>query len=99
MEEQAQNLIDATTAAFKSGKLTSHPTLGTTVPPPNMPPPFSGHMMPPMGMRPPPHMGGMPNNFQPGMVPGPPNGMVPGMRPGPPMGMHPGGMMIFRPNM
>ena len=97
MEEQAQNLIDATTAAFKSGKLaTQHHHIGTAVPPPpNMAPPFNGHMMPPMGMRPPPHMGGMPGNFQPGMVP--PNGMVPGMRP--PMGMHPGGMMIFRPNM
>ena len=101
MEEQAQNLIDATTAAFKSGKLASHPHLGMAVPPPNMPPPpnFNGHMMIPPGVRPPPHMGGgVPGNFPPNMMP-PPNGMMPpGMRP--PMGLHPGGgMMLFRPNM
>ena len=96
MEEQAQNLIDATTAAFKSGKLSTHPHIGTAIPPPNVAPPFNSHIMPPMGMRPPPHhMGCMPGNFPPGMVP--PNGMVPGMRP--PMAMHPGGMVIFRPNM
>eukprot|EP00092_Neocalanus_flemingeri_P002989 GFUD01003197.1.p1 GENE.GFUD01003197.1~~GFUD01003197.1.p1 ORF type:complete len:136 (-),score=18.19 GFUD01003197.1:109-516(-) len=94
MEEQAQNLIDATTAAFKSGKLSTHPHIGPAVPPPSVAPPFNGHMLQPMAMRPPPHMG-MPPNFPPGMVP--PNGMVPGMRP--PMGIHPGGMMIFRPTM
>merc|ERR1719206_729891 len=72
MEEQAQNLIDATTAAFKSGKLATHQHhIGTAVPPPpNMAPPFNGHMMPPMGMGPPNGM------VPPGMRP--PMGMHPG---------------------
>ena len=44
MEEQAQSLIDATTAAFKAGKL-----------PGGMPPgPGGVAIPPPMGMRPPP---------------------------------------------
>ena len=45
MEEQAQSLIDATTAAFKAGKL-----------PGGMPPGGPGGVAipPPMGMRPPP---------------------------------------------
>ena len=46
MEEQAQSLIDATTAAFKAGKLPgSGMPGGVTIPPP-------------MGMRPPPGMPG-----------------------------------------
>merc|ERR1712119_94936 len=64
MEEQAQSLIDATTAAFKAGKL-----------PGGMPPggPGGVSIPPPMSMRPgmpgpPPGMPGMP----PGMGP-PPN--------------------------
>ena len=43
MEDQAQNLIDATTAAFKAGKLPG----GAMVPPP------MGMGGPPMGMPPP----------------------------------------------
>ena len=53
MEEQAQSLIDATTAAFKAGKLPGGPG-GVAIPPPM-----------PMGMRPPP---GMPMGA-PGMPP------------------------------
>merc|ERR1712110_1148487 len=77
MEEQAQSLIDATTAAFKAGKL-----------PGGMPPGGPGGVAipPPMGMRPPPGM--IPPPGMPGMPPhmmGPPRpGMMP-MRPG-----HPG---------
>lgn len=56
MEEQAQHLIDATTAAFKAGKIAQNPF---SAPPPNMtnvPPPASfgsmqnnPRMMPPPG--------------------------------------------------
>ncbi|KAH6941141.1 hypothetical protein HPB50_014304 [Hyalomma asiaticum] len=69
MEEQAQNLIDATTAAFKAGKIQSSqfqakPLTGAMIPPPaalqRMRPPMGpmGPMMGPMGpgpgpMRPP----------------------------------------------
>merc|ERR1712110_867565 len=74
MEEQAQSLIDATTAAFKAGKL-----------PGGMPPggPGGVSIPPPMSMRPgmpgpPPGMPGMP----PGM--GPPPGMPPHAMMGPP---------------
>ena len=94
MEEQAQNLIDATTAAFKAGKL-----------PGGVPGPGGVSIPPPMNMRPgmpgpPPGMPGMP----PGM--GPPPGMPshpmmgpprPGM--GPPMGPPMGGPMGPRPGM
>ena len=91
MEEQAQNLIDATTAAFKAGKLPGnagppgHPG-GVAIPPPGM-------MGGPPGMRPPPPgmMGGPP---PPGMMGGPPRpgmGPPPGMMGGPPGGP-PGGM-------
>lgn len=52
MEEQAQHLIDATTAAFKAGKIAQNPFSNpppnmTAVPPPNQfgPP----RMMPPPG--------------------------------------------------
>ncbi|CAB4059760.1 SNRPC [Lepeophtheirus salmonis] len=75
MEEQAQSLIDATTAAFKAGKLP-----GVAIPPPNpggaIPPPG----IPPPGLRPgipPPNLMMRP----PGM---PPMAMPPGMRPPPP---------------
>ena len=108
MEEQAQNLIDATTAAFKAGKLPNagHPHGGVAIPPPGaggMPP----GPPPPMMMAPPPRPGmGPPPGAPPmGM---PPMGMPPGMRP--PLGMPPGmppqampphgappGMMMFRP--
>ncbi|CAD6992820.1 U1 small nuclear ribonucleoprotein C [Ceratitis capitata] len=87
MEEQAQHLIDATTAAFKAGKITQNP--GVAIPPPNMaPPPRPGLMpgapgMPPMMMG--PH-GGMPPPML-GMRPPPIMGpMGPMMGPPPPLG-------------
>ncbi|KAL1430741.1 hypothetical protein MTO96_002344 [Rhipicephalus appendiculatus] len=97
MEEQAQNLIDATTAAFKAGKIQSSqfqakPLTGAMIPPPAALQPGPPQRMPLVG---PPHMGPMP-----GPMPGayarsyaydgtpwtnaPPNMMMPGMRP--PMG-------------
>merc|ERR1711892_825856 len=96
MEDQAQSLIDATTAAFMSGKLGKHP--GNAIPPPQSmggPPmrPMGPPGMPPMGM--PPGMGppgGMRMPMPPGMVGGPP-----GMRPPMGMGMGPPGM--YRPPM
>jgi len=112
MEDQAQSLIDATTAAFMSGKLGKHP--GNAIPPPvgmggppmrpGMPPMGMPPGMPPMGM--PPGMGppGMRMPMPPGMGPppgmppmgGPPGMMPPGMRP--PMGMPMGGPPgMFRP--
>merc|ERR1711893_43948 len=94
MEEQAQSLIDATTAAFKAGKL-----------PGGVPGPGGVSIPPPMNMRtgmpgPPPGMPGMPPGMgpPPGMPPhpmmGPPR---PGM--GPPMGPPMGGPMGPRPGM
>lgn len=85
MEEQAQHLIDATTAAFKAGKMVQNPF---SAPPPNMtavPPPtgYAGQrgMIPPPGMPP----GMMPPGMHPhGMPMGPMGG---------PMGMHPPPMM------
>uniref|UniRef100_U5EYA2 U1 small nuclear ribonucleoprotein C n=1 Tax=Corethrella appendiculata TaxID=1370023 RepID=U5EYA2_9DIPT len=89
MEEQAQNLIDATTAAFKAGKIAQNPF---AVPKPNVaipPPPIQ--LPPRPGMIP-----GMPGGPPPMMMPGGP--MAPpmmGMRPPPmmpmgmPMGMRP----------
>ncbi|XP_055708264.1 U1 small nuclear ribonucleoprotein C [Phlebotomus papatasi] len=83
MEEQAQSLIDATTAAFKAGKIVQNPFAqpppkGVAIPPPNTlaPPPRQGMMtgipgMPQMMMNPhmmmPPSMG-----MNPGMMAGPP---------------------------
>lgn len=66
MEEQAQSLIDATTAAYKAGKMSSTPY--------NHPPP-QAMQMPPPGM---PHGIPMP---PPGMMLHPPIGMHPQMRP------------------
>ncbi|KAL5292926.1 SNRPC family protein [Megaselia abdita] len=76
MEEQAQSLIDATTAAFKAGKIAQNPFAppgapgkGMAIPPPGMPP---------MMMPPPPNMIGIrpPNMFM--MGPPPPLGtMIP----------------------
>ena len=87
MEDQAQNLIDATTAAFKAGKLApgAPGPGGAAIPPPmNM----GG---PPMMHAPPPGMMGMPPRHPMGMPPGmgmPPPGMrPPGMPPGAPMMM------------
>lgn len=100
MEEQAQHLIDATTAAFKAGKIAQNPFAptpkgGVAIPPPNTlgPPPRPGMMpqgMPPGSQMPPmmmgPH-GPMPPPMM-GMRPPPMMGpMGPMMGPPPPMGM------------
>ncbi|KAJ8683188.1 hypothetical protein QAD02_018980 [Eretmocerus hayati] len=97
MEEQAQHLIDATTAAFKAGKIASNPfaqNKGVAIPPPTslvpprpgVPPPGPG-MMPPPGMHPGPGMPGGPMMMGPPMM-----GMRPpmmGHMPMPHMGMRP----------
>lgn len=92
LEEQAQALCDATTAAFKAGKLPGAVPGGVAIPPPmmrpGMPPGMPGMPgMPPM----PPHM--MPP--RPGMMP------MPGMAPRPPNMVPPpgGGMPPMPPNM
>ena len=100
MEEQAQSLIDATTAAFKAGKLPG----GVAIPPPGAPMPGMRPGMPPPGMpgmpgMPPPGMPPMMGPPRPGM-PGMPPGMVglpprPGMVPPPQAGLPPN--MMFRP--
>ena len=94
MEDQAQSLIDATTAAFMKGKLGKYP--GNAIPPPQSlggPPmrPMGPGGMGPGGMRPMPPMGPMGP-----MGPMPP-GMPPGMMPGPPM-MGPGNILLPRPS-
>ncbi|XP_062451265.1 U1 small nuclear ribonucleoprotein C isoform X1 [Rhea pennata] len=88
MEEQAQSLIDKTTAAFQQGKI---PPTPFSAPPPGgamIPPPPSIPGPPRPGMMPAPHMGGPP--MMPMMGPPPPGmmpvGPAPGMRP--PMGGH-----------
>merc|ERR1712020_96022 len=100
IEEQAQSLIDATTAAFKAGKLPGAVPGGVAIPPPmgmrpGMPPPGMPGMpgMPPPGM--PPHMmrPGMP---MPGMPPRAPNMVPPPGGPGGPMAPMPPNMM-YRP--
>ncbi|XP_056126520.1 U1 small nuclear ribonucleoprotein C [Rhinichthys klamathensis goyatoka] len=101
MEEQAQSLIDKTTAAFQQGKIP--PTAFPGAPPPGgslLPHPnISGPPRP--GMLPAPPMGGPP--MMPMMGP-PPHGMMPGgpgpgMRPpmGGPMQMMPGPHMMRPP--
>lgn len=99
MEEQAQHLIDATTAAFKAGKIAQNPfaapppKVGVAIPPPNQlggPPPRPGMMppgMPPMMMG--PH-GPMPPPMM-GMRPPPMMGPM-GQMMGPPPGMGPMGV-------
>lgn len=97
MEEQAQHLIDATTAAFKAGKIANNPFAqpgkgGVAIPPPaqlmGQRPggPQGPGMMPPGAMGP----GGMPP-----MVMGPHGPMPPmmGMPRPPMMGMMPMGPM------
>ena len=99
MEDQAQSLIDATTAAFMKGKLGKYP--GNAIPPPQS---LGGPPMRPMG---PGGMGpGMgPGGMRPGMGPMPPMGpmgpmgpmppgMPPGMMAGPPM-MGPGRSSLY----
>jgi len=109
MEDQAQSLIDATTAAFKAGKIPANPFgvgKGVNIPPPSMlggprmGMPMGMNMPPPMGPPggPPPGMGGRPPMMQ-GM---PPPGMPPGMMMppgGPPPGMPPGMLAGMRPPM
>ncbi|KAK3914331.1 U1 small nuclear ribonucleoprotein C [Frankliniella fusca] len=77
MEEQAQHLIDATTAAFKAGKIASNPFAGkpgAAVPPPaslQHPGPPGPHGPPrPPGVPPPGHPGGPPGMMHPAMHPG-----------------------------
>lgn len=85
MEDQAQQLIDATTAMYKAGKIT-----GVQPPPMNMPPgalpPFPPMPMPPgltpQGMMAPPPPGSL--GLPPMMVPPVPP-MSSMMRPAPPM--------------
>ncbi|XP_035897516.1 U1 small nuclear ribonucleoprotein C [Anopheles maculipalpis] len=84
MEEQAQHLIDATTAAYKAGKIAPNPF--TTGPPkPNI-------SIPPPTMNMPPRPGGL--------IPGMPAGAPPllmgpnGPLPPPMMGMRPPPMMV-----
>lgn len=110
MEEQAQTLIDRTTAAFQAGKIQSNPFTGqqqktaAAAPPPGAPVVPGGARVPPpqnyaSQTRPPgfqPGMGGPDRPPRPGMMnPGP---MM--MRPGaPPSGqmirpMGPGGPMV-----
>lgn len=94
MEEQAQHLIDATTAAFKAGKIPSNPFAnnvkgGAAIPPPANLPPMAGPPRPgPPQPGPGPMMGppGMPPGMGPMMM-GPHGPMPPmmGMRPGPPV--------------
>lgn len=99
MEEQAQHLIDATTAAFKAGKISQNPFAvappkpgGTAIPPPNTLGPLPRPGMMPPGM--PPMMMGPHGPIPPpmmGMRPPPMMGhMGPMMGPPPPMGAIPG---------
>ncbi|XP_065318496.1 U1 small nuclear ribonucleoprotein C-like [Gordionus sp. m RMFG-2023] len=89
MEEQAQKLIDSTTAAYKAGKLTTPlppfmlGMMGLPPMPPGMmpPPPGALGLPPPLGGMHPPPMGGMIQHMPPGF----PNSM-------PPMHMMPPGM-------
>ncbi|RWS23467.1 U1 small nuclear ribonucleoprotein C-like protein [Leptotrombidium deliense] len=79
MEDQAQSLIDATTAAFKAGKMGTKPAV---LPPP---PPLPGGRFPP----PPSAAGRFPINP---LVPPPPIGIPPGALPigiPPPPGLRP----------
>lgn len=102
MEEQAQHLIDATTAAFKAGKIANNPfaaaAKGVAIPPPaQLQMGGRGAQQGPPGMMGPPGMG--PGGPMPPMMMGPHGPMPPmmGMRPpimGPmPMPMGPMGHM------
>ncbi|XKL65249.1 hypothetical protein PGB90_008669 [Kerria lacca] len=80
MEDQAQQLIDATTAMYKAGKIANPFTnqKGATIPPPpnmNMPP-GSYPSMPPMPVPP-----GVPQGMMPPPPPGPPGMPPPGVGP------------------
>lgn len=93
MAEQAQHLIDATTAAYKAGKIANNPfaaaAKGVAIPPPaqlqmggQRPPGGQG----PAGMMPPPGMG--PGGPLPPMMMGPHGPMPPMMGMRPPMMGH-----------
>ena len=108
MEDETQSLIDATTNAFKDGKLSEGVIRGVSIPPPintwlGPPPSMPGNMGPPPGIPPfgapgvPPGMGppqGLPPHMM-GPVMGHPHMMGP-LRPGmgPPMGPRMGGMPL-----
>ncbi|XP_071851468.1 U1 small nuclear ribonucleoprotein C-like [Apostichopus japonicus] len=103
MEEQAQTLIDRTTAAFQAGKIHSNPFTGQQQKaPPGAPAPAGARVPPPQNYaaqtRPPgfqPGMGGPDGPPRPGMMNPGPMMMRPGGPPGPmvrPMG--PGGPML-----
>ncbi|MGH0181002.1 UNVERIFIED_CONTAM: hypothetical protein FKN15_005516 [Acipenser sinensis] len=101
MEEQAQSLIDKTTAAFQQGKIPPSPFPGA--PPPGgamIPPPPNMNGPPRPGMMQVPPMGGPP--MMPMMGPPPPGMMSvgPGMRPpmGGPMQMMQGPPMMRPPS-
>ncbi|NP_001158541.1 U1 small nuclear ribonucleoprotein C [Oncorhynchus mykiss] len=101
MEEQAQSLIDKTTAAFQQGKMPPTPFPGAPPPGGAMIPPPNLHGPPRPGMLPTPQMGGPPMMPMMGGMGPPPPGMMggPGMRP--PMGgrmqMMPGHHMMRPP--
>ncbi|TRY89617.1 hypothetical protein DNTS_021511 [Danionella cerebrum] len=99
MEEQAQSLIDKTTAAFQQGKIPPTPFPGGPPPGASLLPHPSIGGPPRPGMLPAPPMGGPP--MMPMMGP-PPHAMMPGgpgMRPpmGGPMQMMPGPHMMRPP--
>ncbi|KAI9580124.1 U1 small nuclear ribonucleoprotein C [Glossina fuscipes] len=81
MEEQAQHLIDATTAAFKAGKITQNPFTSGVPPKPGVAIPPNMAAPPRPGIIPPPGLSGAP-----GM---PPGMMMPGAMPPPMMSMRP----------
>ncbi|XKL60378.1 hypothetical protein PGB90_001394 [Kerria lacca] len=94
MEDQAQQLIDATTAMYKAGKIAANPFTnqkGPAIPPPmnmNIPPgsyapmpPMSVHPGVPQGMMPPPPPGMPPPGVGPMMVPPVPSMMRPSLSP------------------
>lgn len=87
MEEQAQHLIDATTAAYKAGKITQNPFAKAAIPPPaglGAPPPLLTAGAPP----PPGGAPGAPSRPQ-GPGAGPAGMLPPPMMMGPMMGMRP----------
>ncbi|XP_055376915.1 U1 small nuclear ribonucleoprotein C [Condylostylus longicornis] len=90
MEEQAQHLIDATTAAFKAGKITQNP-FGV------MPPPKGVAIPPPSNLGAPPPRPGMVPPQVPPMMMGPHGPIPPPMLMRPPPMMGPMGPMLGPP--
>jgi len=105
MEDQAQSLIDATTAAFKAGKIPQNPfgsgpllnKDGVAIPPPGIMPPRPGMpiTIPPPGQGPPP--GQPPLLGQHRMLSGMPPPMMMPPPGGPPPGLPPNLLAGFRP--